>query len=74
MYFACSGADGWDLVNQCILEGEPTKEGAFRLGASQNEIHDMIYIRVQPTWIRYSDYNRNPRQITEFDVQALLPA
>jgi hypothetical protein len=26
----------------------------------------LIYVRVRPTWIRYSDYNVNPPQIIEF--------
>jgi uncharacterized protein YhbP (UPF0306 family) len=26
----------------------------------------LIYVRVRPTWVRYSDYNVNPPQIIEF--------
>lgn len=26
----------------------------------------LIYFRVKPTWIRYSDYNQNPPEIVEF--------
>jgi hypothetical protein len=26
----------------------------------------LIYVRVRPTWIRYSDYNANPAEIVEF--------
>ncbi|HEV8236600.1 MAG TPA: pyridoxamine 5'-phosphate oxidase family protein [Gemmatimonadaceae bacterium] len=26
----------------------------------------LIYVRVQPTWIRYSDYTRDPPEIAEF--------
>jgi len=43
-------------------------------GRTRRSWPGLIYIRVQPTWIRYSDYNRDPPQITEFDAQALLPA
>ncbi len=28
---------------------------------------DLIYIRVKPTWIRYSNFNTNPPEIIEFD-------
>ena len=31
----------------------------------------LIYLRVRPTWIRYSDYNVNPPQIVEFDGKDL---
>jgi uncharacterized protein YhbP (UPF0306 family) len=31
----------------------------------------LIYIRARPTWIRYSDYNRDPAEIVEFDAKAL---
>jgi pyridoxine/pyridoxamine 5'-phosphate oxidase len=27
----------------------------------------LIYVRVRPTWIRYSNFNANPPQIVEFD-------
>jgi general stress protein 26 len=31
----------------------------------------LIYVRVRPTWIRYSDYNRDPPEIVEFSVKQL---
>jgi general stress protein 26 len=33
----------------------------------------ITYIRVRPTWIRYSDFNRKPPRITEFHRDALGP-
>jgi hypothetical protein len=31
----------------------------------------LIYVRVRPTWIRYSDYNVTPPQIVEFSAEQL---
>jgi len=31
----------------------------------------LIYVRVQPTWIRYSDYTRDPAEIVEFGAKDL---
>jgi hypothetical protein len=31
----------------------------------------LIYIRVRPTWIRYSDFNQNPPLIVEFTGESL---
>jgi uncharacterized protein YhbP (UPF0306 family) len=31
----------------------------------------LIYVRVRPAWIRYSDYNANPPEIVEFDPTQL---
>ncbi len=28
----------------------------------------LIYLRARPSWIRYSDYNRNPPEIVEFNL------
>jgi general stress protein 26 len=33
-----------------------------------------IYVRVRPTWIRYSDYNVDPPQIVEFGSEELRQA
>ena len=34
----------------------------------------LIYMRARPTWIRYSDYNRNPPVIVEFtDADLAVP-
>jgi hypothetical protein len=30
-----------------------------------------VYVRVRPTWIRFSDFNRDPPTIVEFDDQQL---
>ncbi len=27
----------------------------------------LVYVRVRPTWIRYSNYSRTPPEIIEFD-------
>ncbi len=35
-------------------------------GPSRAAWPGLIYIRVRPTWIRYSDYTRDPPLITEF--------
>jgi hypothetical protein len=32
----------------------------------------LIYVRVRPTWIRYSDYNVNPPEIVEFRAEQLV--
>jgi hypothetical protein len=34
----------------------------------------LIYVRVRPTWIRYSDYNANPAEIVEFGPEQLALA
>lgn len=34
----------------------------------------IVYVRVRPTWIRYSDFNRNPPAVIEFDARQLAPA
>jgi general stress protein 26 len=31
----------------------------------------LIHVRVKPSWMRYSDFNRNPPQIVELDTAAL---
>ena len=32
----------------------------------------LIYVRVRPTWIRYSNYSVDPPEIVEFSVQQLV--
>lgn len=32
----------------------------------------LMYVRVRPTWIRYSDYNRDPPEIIEFTAEQLI--
>ncbi len=31
----------------------------------------LIYVRVRPTWVRYSDYNKDPPEIVEFRAKDL---
>jgi hypothetical protein len=40
-------------------------------GPSRASWPGLIYVRVRPTWIRYSDFSRNPPLITEFSSQQL---
>ena len=44
---------------------------AFPDGPSRANWPGLIYIRVRPKWIRYSNYNQNPPQIVEFQGQDL---
>jgi len=41
-------------------------------GRARRSWPGLIYIRVRPTWIRYSDYNVDPPQIVEFTADGLL--
>ena len=40
-------------------------------GASRTSWPGLVYVRVRPTWIRFSDFNRAPPLIVEFDSDAL---
>lgn len=40
-------------------------------GRAREQWPGLIYIRARPTWIRFSDFNRNPPEIVEFDAAAL---
>lgn len=44
---------------------------AFPDGPNRANWPGMIYIRVRPKWIRYSDYNQNPPEIVEFQDRDL---
>jgi hypothetical protein len=44
----------------------------FPDGRARRSWVGLIYIRVRPTWIRYSDYNLDPPQIVEFTADELL--
>jgi hypothetical protein len=46
---------------------------AYPDGPSRSSWPGLIYIRVRPTWIRYSDYNKNPAEIVEFGADQLHP-
>jgi len=40
-------------------------------GPSREVWPGIVYVRVRPTWIRYSDFNQDPPVIVEFDQQQL---
>ena len=42
-------------------------------GPSRLSWRGLIYVRIRPTWIRYSDYTINPPQIVEFRAEQLVP-
>ena len=42
-------------------------------GPSRVHWPGLIYVRVSPTWIRYSDYGLDPPQIVEFTAEQLVP-
>ena len=41
-------------------------------GKSRLSWPGIMYVRVRPTWIRYSDYNLDPPQIVEFNSEQLV--
>jgi pyridoxine/pyridoxamine 5'-phosphate oxidase len=63
------------------LADEPTGEELERLkgvyydvypdGRSRSAWSGLIYVRVRPTWVRFSDYNQDPPLIVEFARAAL---
>lgn len=44
---------------------------AFPDGRERESWPGLVYVRVRPTWIRYSDYNRSPPEILELDRDKL---
>ena len=44
---------------------------AYPDGPSRASWPGLIYVRVRPTWVRYSDYNKNPPEIVEFRAEDL---
>ena len=42
-------------------------------GPERRSWPDLIYVRVKPTWIRYSNFNTNPPEIIEFDPATWAP-
>jgi hypothetical protein len=46
--------------------------GVYPDGRARRNWAGLIYVRVRPTWIRYSDYNLDPPQIVEFTADELL--
>ena len=53
-----------DRLKQAYYEAYPD-------GPSRLNWPGLIYVRVRPTWIRYSDYGQNPPQILEFTADQL---
>ena len=56
-------------------ELEPLKQvyyGAYPDGPGRLSWPGLIYVRVRPTWIRYSDYTVNPPELVEFRPEQLL--
>ena len=45
--------------------------GVYPDGPSRRSWPGLIYVRVRPTWIRYSDYTLDPPQIVEFSAEQL---
>jgi len=41
----------------------------FPDGRDRQSWPGLTYVRARPTWIRYSDFNRTPAQIVEFDFE-----
>ena len=64
------------------IADEPSGEELHRLkqvyyaawpdGPSRLNWPGLTYIRVRPTWIRYSNFNANPPQIVEFTADQLV--
>jgi general stress protein 26 len=46
--------------------------GRFPDGRDRQAWPGLIYVRVKPAWIRYSNYSVQPPQIVEFDVKDLV--
>ena len=45
--------------------------GVFKDGPERQRWPGITYVRVRPTWIRYSDFNQAPPQIVEFTPRDL---
>lgn len=50
-----------------------TYYAVFPDGPSRLSWPGLIYVRVKPTWIRYSDYNADPPEIVEMQAAELEP-
>lgn len=59
-----SGAD-LDRVKQEYYAAYPD-------GPSRLSWPGLIYVRVRPTWVRYSDFSRDPYDIVEFRAEQLI--
>jgi hypothetical protein len=60
---------GRELDRLKAIYYETFPEGKQRLGRQ-----GLVYLRVRPSWIRYSDFNVNPPLIQEFDASQLADA
>jgi hypothetical protein len=43
----------------------------FPDGRERQKWPGITYVRARPTWVRYTDFNRDPPEVVEFDRQAL---
>jgi general stress protein 26 len=46
--------------------------GVFPDGRERQSWPGLMYLRVTPTWLRYSDFSQDPPEILEFDAAGLL--
>ena len=59
--------DELERIKECYFVAYP--DGRDRLAWA-----GITHVRVRPTWIRYSDYVRDPPLIVEFDHNQLIPS
>ena len=50
---------------------KPVYYAAYPDGPGRLAWPGLVYVRVQPTWVRYSDYNVDPPEIVEFGAGEL---
>jgi Pyridoxamine 5'-phosphate oxidase len=80
---------GWSAGDERTVQyegiaDEPTGDELERLkrvyfaawpdGPSRARWPGLVYVRVRPTWIRYSDFNQNPPVVVEFAGRQLRAA
>lgn len=58
------GGDDLDRLKEVYYETYPD-------GPSRLSWPGLVYVRVRPTWVRFSDYTVNPPLIVEFDAPQL---
>ena len=76
---------GWDQGQTAQIDGvadEPTGDDLVRLkeaylrrfpdGRERAMLPDILYFRVVPSWIRFSDFSKTPPTIDVFDEEKLL--
>jgi uncharacterized protein YhbP (UPF0306 family) len=54
-----------DRIKQVYLDAWPD-------GRSRQSWPGLVYVRVRPTWVRFSDFNRNPPYVVEYTDQQLV--